>query len=136
MKIEEFEKVLRTKGQLKLGKIYVKDKKFKDFKDIVRAMLDDKQSTYYAKNNALQCGWERLRGIADMYRTCLYYFPDTSLKDLYTFLKEQDYVHSFCYTTNQTVYRGMKVPGYNHYNNNVVTIRDGRSNRSSSTLEL
>ena len=107
MKIQEIEKDLKQLSKLRFKD---KEKKFKSFENVIDEAIgkiegydQTGKSTYYDKGG-LQCEEGRNRGIADLYRLSLYYFPKTKLKQVVNYVMET-YSSSFCHNTNQTVIR-------------------------------
>ena len=106
MKIEEIEKDLKQLSKLKFKD---KDKKFKSFENVIDEAVGQidgyhrtGKATYYDRGG-LQCKGGRTRGIADLYRLSLYYFPKTKLKEVVNYAMKK-YSFYFCNTTNQTVF--------------------------------
>jgi len=112
MKIEDIEADLDELSLIKLRG----NKKYSNFKEVLNDALLGK-STIMVHNGNTQCGSNRARGFADLYRLTKYYFPKTSLKQIINFVNSEYSCNlQQCYETNQTVcykiyhnYRGNKL---------------------------
>lgn len=82
----------------------------KSIKDVISNLLDNCAATYIGSR--IQCEGGRSRGIADIYRLCRYYFPNTTLQEVIKAVEKRD--NSFCCTTNQTVFNGSVRKGLYH----------------------
>lgn len=113
MKIEEIEKELREHKKLKLHESI----KPKNYKQVIDDVVFGKPT--YLSSKYPQCPKNRARGIRDIYRTVLTYFPETSLKEVIIYANE--YCKNYCTTTRQSVYFRNKYP-----NQEIVRINLGR----------
>lgn len=104
MKIEDIQANLDT-----LPTIKFKDCSYSNIDDILKKILNNNytidNSTYYSKNNRKQCNQFSSRGIADIYRLCKYYFPETTLKEVVDSLQKRTLNYGYCFTTNQDVFK-------------------------------
>lgn len=133
MKIEEIEKDLKQLSKLRFKH---KEKKFKSFKNVINEAIgkihnyvQTGKPTYYEKGG-LQCKEGRRRGIADLYRLSLYYFPNTKLKEVVNYAMKK-YSSSFCHNTNQTVIR----PNYGGKSHSSIHINIRLKNRKKVTID-
>lgn len=104
MKIEDIQKNLDTLKPLKFSN----DKKeFKNIEEIIRfaCQRDFLIDNSTKQGNRLQCSRVKSRGIADLYRICKNYFPNTTLKDVVKTVEKIPMSYHYCHTTNQDVYR-------------------------------
>lgn len=119
MNIEEIESEIKKAQRLCFKGNY----EFNNFEMVINHMLDrdlNVQKTYFSNSNRIQCKyWLHGRGVYDIYRTVLYYFPDTKLKDVLEYLKKS-FAHFYCYDTKQTVFNKI---GTNFYSGKNVHIR-------------
>jgi len=81
-----------------------------NFKDINEVLRFATNSSYLVDNTTYiqgrqQCYRQRRRGIADLYRLCKYYFPQTTLEDVVEAVKSIPMQRNYCWTTNQDVFR-------------------------------
>jgi hypothetical protein len=113
MKAKEIEYKIKQLGTLKVSDNY----KVNDIKQLLKIIIDERRPTYYTKNNRLQCEYNRARGLTDIYRTVLHYFPDTSFKQLVDIINSDSKCYaSYCYTTAQTVFSKLSYPiRFNRY---------------------
>lgn len=115
MKIEEIEKELKEHKRLKLAESI----KPNNYKEVIDEVIHGKPT--YLSSKYPQCIRNRARGIRDIYRTVLTYFPNTSLKDVLNYTNE--YSQGYCTTTRQSVYNRNKYPSFE-----IVRINLGRGN--------
>jgi len=106
----------------------LKPLKFKDiipisYKETIRLLIGG-TPTYLNSEKKPQCGVNRSRGLRDIYRTVLYYYPETSFKDVFNETCNNG-SSSFCNETNQTVFH----PVYRTYTSDKpnVQVRLGRT---------
>lgn len=107
----------------KLKPLKFKDITPKNYKETVKLLIRG-IPTYLNSDKTPQCGAYRFRGLRDIYRTVLYYHPETSFEDVFNETCENG-SSSFCNETNQTVF-------YNNYKTSIkvrpnVQVRIGRT---------
>lgn len=109
MKIQEIQTDLERLSKIKFNK-KVETDKFKNYKQVIDQAVIQGNSTVMDHGKGYQCPPGRKRGIADLFRLCKYYFPETKLCDITKYMQNTKFAASFCGTTNQTVYRNANMP--------------------------
>jgi len=113
---EELEKEIR-----KLKPLKFRIQTPKNYKETIRLLVGG-TPTYLNSDKTAQCGSNRSRGLRDIYRTVLYYHPNTSFKDVFN--ETCNTASSmFCDDTDQTVF----MPRYRTKQKNKVQVRIGRT---------
>lgn len=121
---KQLEKIIRTKPILRFKETSVK---FKDYEDVINFALllrptgktirkkhpywdsyhDEKQyyenSTIFKTTDNIQCLSNKRRGLYDLYRIVLHYFPKTTFKEVYNVVGKQS--STDCDSTNQHTFR-------------------------------
>ena len=92
----EDEELLKSKYK---RKIYLKEEP-KNVDDVIIKLISLNNGTTY-KRGSSQCSPGRYRSIVDIYKTCLTYFPDTTLKEVVNRLRFAQIPCSYCPTINR-----------------------------------
>jgi hypothetical protein len=112
--LKEIEDKIKLLGTLKFNAVNDPT----NLKDCIRKVIkqdgngDCGKATYFSKNNKLQCEYSKLRGICDIYRTVLHYYPNTKLKQVLDIMDSIGYFESYCNTTAQSVFYKPYVGAY------------------------
>lgn len=120
MKIEEIEKEL---DKLKPLKFNNKKALPKSYEECIDRVIQG-EATFMNSDIYPQCHSSKMRGIADIYRTCKHYFPNVKLKNIVQHARKKP--HQFCCTTNQTVFS--RANGYSDKMG--ILIRTGHSSKA------
>ena len=89
----EDEELLKSKYK---RKIYLKEEP-KNVDDVIIKLISLNNGTTY-KRGGSQCSPGRYRSVVDIYKTCLTYFPDTTLKEVVNKLKFAQIPYDYCCT--------------------------------------
>ena len=141
MKASKIEKNLRSLPAIRFHKSY----KPANYQEVIQKMgrglgLYNNQ-TYYDSNNKTQSLGGCYRGISDIYRVVIYYFPETTLKEVINYLLNVKFVCSgYCSTTAQTVIKAMgnQYTTMNSLNHNLTmnTMRTAKFGKNVKLIDI
>lgn len=85
-----------------------KEIKVKNVDEIISKMCSWNPPATFYSDGRRQCVSGKGRSIIDLYRVCLYYFPETNYLKLYRTLRNRDYAFTYCPNISRTRYAGKK----------------------------